>query len=136
MIQLAKHLEATTGSHEYLELLRQHEKTRIVRLGKEFRKWCKEQMERSNVKERTRKEHKDRWTGKVTHGYLQKRIEADQNIDTEKTNQWLNLRFLSHIEGYVSAIQEQELFLFSAINHRHQRHQLKIATSTENSDIS
>ena len=45
----------------------------------------------------------------MTHGYLQKRIEADQNIDTEKTNQWLNLRFTSHIEGYVSAIQEQEI---------------------------
>ena len=32
-----------------------------------------------------------------------------QNIDTEKTNQLLNLRFTSHIEGYVSAIQEQEI---------------------------
>ena len=35
MIQLAEHLEATAGSHEYLELVRQHEETRIVRLGKE-----------------------------------------------------------------------------------------------------
>ena len=32
-----------------------------------------------------------------------------QNIDTEKMNQLLNLRFTSHIEGYVSAIQEQEI---------------------------
>ena len=109
MIQLAEHLEANAGGHEYLELVRQHEETRIVRLGKEFRERCKEQTESSNVKERKRKEHRDRWTGKVTHGYLQKRIEADQNIDTEKTNQWLNLRFTSHIEGYVSAIQEQEI---------------------------
>ena len=106
---LAEHLEATAGSHEYLEVVRQHEETRIVRLGKEFRERCKEQAESSNVKERKRKEHKDRWRGKVTHGYLQKRTEADQNIDTEKTNQWLNLRFTSHIEGYVSAIQEQEI---------------------------
>ena len=109
IIQLAEHLEANAGSHEYLELVRQHEETRIVRLGKEFRERCKEQTESSNVKERKRKEHKDRRTGKVTHGYLQKRIEADQNIDTEKTNQWLNLRFTSHIEGYVSAIQGQEI---------------------------
>ena len=108
MIQLAKHLEATAGSHEYLALVRQHKETRIVRLGKEFRERCKEQTESSNVKERKGKEHKDRWTGKVTHGCLQKRIEADQNIDTEKTNQWLNLRFTSHIEGYVSEYKSKK----------------------------
>ena len=109
MIQLAEHSKTTAGSHGYVELVRQHEETRIVRLGKGFRELCKGQTESSNVKERKRKEHKDRWTGKVTHGYLQRRIEADQNIDREKTNQWLNLRFTSHIEGYVSAIQEQEI---------------------------
>ena len=84
MIQLAEHLEATAGSHEYLELVRQHEETRTVRLRKEFRERCNEQTKSSNIKNRKRKEHKDRWTGKVTHGYLQKRIEADQNTDTEK----------------------------------------------------
>ena len=70
MIQLAEHSEITAGSHQYLELVRQHEETRIVRLGKVFRERCKGQTESSSVKERKRKEHKDRWTRKVTHGYL------------------------------------------------------------------
>ena len=30
-------------------------------------------------------------------------------IDTKKTNKWLNLRLTAHLEGYVKAIQEQEL---------------------------
>ena len=84
MIQLAEHLEATAGSHEYLELVRQHEETRTARQRNKFRERCNEQTESSNIKNRKRKEHKDRWTEKVTHGYLQKRIEADQNTDTEK----------------------------------------------------
>ena len=47
------------------------------------------------------------------HGYLQKQkqIDNDDSIDPfeKATNSWLQLRFSSHVEGYLMAIQEQEL---------------------------
>ena len=89
--------------------MKQHEEESISRLGKELFIRGKECLNSSNAKEGTRKEHEERWKGKETHGYLQKTLEQDQTIDMKKTNQWLNLRLTAHVEGYVKAIQEQEL---------------------------
>ena len=36
---------------------------------------------------------------KVTHGYIQKKIDQDPVIDTDATNKWLDQRFSAHIEG-------------------------------------
>ena len=65
--------------------------------------------ESSNVKEGTRKEREEKWKRKVMHGYLQKTLSEDETIDMKKTNKWLNLHLPAHTEGYITAIQEQEL---------------------------
>ena len=61
------------------------------------------------VREGTRKEREEKWKRKVTHGYLQKTLSEDETIDMKKTNKWLNLHLPAHTEGYITAIQEQEL---------------------------
>ena len=59
--------------------------------------------------EETKQIHKKVWKEKDAHGYHQKQIEERENIDTSKTNNWMNNRFTSHIEGYICAMQEQEI---------------------------
>ena len=58
----------------------------------------------------TRKEHEKNWKGKVTHGYFAKKLEEDETVDISKTSKWMNLRLTTaHIEGFITAAQEQEL---------------------------
>ena len=63
----------------------------------------------SDVTEGTKKIHKKEWIGKVTHGYHQSQIEGQEEIDPEQTNNWLNLCLTSHLDGFVCAMQEQEI---------------------------
>ena len=63
----------------------------------------------TNIKNNAKKEHGEKWKNKVTHGYMQKKIDQDPEIETDATNQWLDQRFSAHIEGFICATQEQEL---------------------------
>ena len=86
-----------------------HERQTIGRQGKEFIQRRESYQKCSNVKQGSMKEHEERWKGKVTHDYLQKRLEKDETIDMKTTNSWLSLKLSSHIEGFMAAVQEQEL---------------------------
>ena len=108
-VGLKKHLDEVACKHSLLELIEKHEKEKIGRVGEEFLKRRKEFQESSNVKQGTRKEHEKNWKGKVTHGYLAKKLEEDETVDISKTNKWMNLRLTAHVEGFITAAQEQEL---------------------------
>ena len=109
MVGLMEHLEQAAEEHSLLKLVEEHERETIRRLGKEFIERREVYQESSNVKEGTRKEREEKWKRKVTHGYLQKTLSEDETIDMKKTNKWLNLHLPAHTEGYITAIQEQEL---------------------------
>ena len=85
-VGLKKHLDEVACKHSLLELVEKHEKDKIGRLGEEFLKRRKEFQESSNVKQGTRKEHEKNQKGKVTHGYLAKKLEEDETVDISKTN--------------------------------------------------
>ena len=89
--------------------MEKHEKDKIGQLEEEFLKRHKEFPQSSNVKQGTRKEHEKNWKGKVTHGYLAKKLEEDETVDISKTNKWMKLRLTEHVEGFITAAQEQEL---------------------------
>ena len=108
-VALKKNLDEVACKHSLLEPVEKHEKDKIRRLGEEFLKQRKEFQESSNVKQGTRKEHEKNWEGKVTHGYLAKKLEEDETVDISKTNKWMNLRLTAHVEGFITAAQEQEL---------------------------
>ena len=109
MVGLMEHLEQAAEEHSLLKLVEEHERETIRRLGKEFIERREVYQESSNVKEGTRNKRKEKWKRKVTHGYLQKTLSKDETIDMKKTNKWLNLHLPAHTEGYITAIQEQEL---------------------------
>ena len=87
-----EHLEKAGDTHGLLNLVKDHERSGIVRLGYEFKEWIKEISKSSDVTEGTKKIHKKEWVKKVTHGYHQTQIESQDEIDTKETNNWLNLR--------------------------------------------
>ena len=108
-VGMMQHLEEAAEKHSLLKLVKEHEEKSICRLGKEFIQRRKDHQNSSNAKEGTRKEHEQRWKDKKTHGYLKRTLEQDAFVDEKRTNRWLNLKLTSHVEGYIAAVQEQEL---------------------------
>ena len=40
---------------------------------------------------------------------MKRTLEQDEFIDKERTNRCTNLKLTAHVEGYINAVQEQEL---------------------------
>ena len=108
-VRLMKHLEEASELHSLLWLVKEHEKDTIWRLGKDFVKLREDDQDCCGVKEGTRKEHEKRWDKKETHGYLKRTPEQDEFIDKKRTNRCTNLKLTAFVEGYINAVQEQEL---------------------------
>ena len=107
---IAEHLEKAYDMNSIITLVKTHEKTNIIRLAAEFKElYMKENKVNINMKEEIKKEHEKAWKDKVTHGHYQGEIEKDNEINENDTNAWLKQRLSSHLEGFICAIQEQEL---------------------------
>jgi hypothetical protein len=64
-------------------------------------------------------EHEKKYQEKVMHGYIQRKIEQDNQIDKTRSQSWLKDRYLtSHFTAYACAIQEQEIATKYLINKR------------------
>ena len=121
IIALARHLERDRTKNHLLQNVYDHEQKRIIRLGKEYEglyhqeeqeegleRWDKSIIKR--VVDEMNKEKKDKWQEKVQHSYLLRKTKNNVDLDQKKSNIWLvNGKFSSHIEGYLFAIQEQEI---------------------------
>ena len=108
-IKLKEHLEQAAPSHNLLMMVKIHEQQGIMRLGDEFQQRIDRLQEHGTAAEKMKKEHERTWTEKVTHGYLQNKLNNNEFIDMKATNKWLDLRLTSHLEGYTVAIMEQEI---------------------------
>ena len=63
--------------------------------------------------------HHKKFISKVMHGYFNRTIEKDQKIDHKTSKSWTkNRKLTSHFEGYIAAIQEQEIPTKYLINKR------------------
>ena len=108
-IGLMKHLEEGTNGNTLLELVTISEKEDILRLGKELGKRLNDMQDNGKDTERVRKEQEKKWKEKITHGYLQRQTQEDDCTDQKASQNWLKLRLTSHVEGFVMAVQEQEI---------------------------
>ena len=108
-IKLKEHLEQAASSHNLLMMVKIHEQQGIMRLGDEFQQRIDRLQEHGTAAEKMKKEHESIWTEKVTHGYLQNKLNNNEFIDMKTTNKWLDLRLTSHLEGYTVAIMEQKI---------------------------
>ena len=69
----------------------------------------KNYLEKSKIK--IKNDHLDNWIKKPQHGFLMRTRGQVTNIDHKYTNKWMKTStFSSHVEGYICAIQEEEIF--------------------------
>ena len=108
-IKLKEHLEQAAVSHNLLMMVKMHKQKGIMRLGDEFQQRIDRLQEHGTATGKMKKDHERIWTEKVTHGYLQNKLNSNEFIDMKATNKWLDLRLTSHLEGYTEAIMEQEI---------------------------
>ena len=81
-----------------------------MRLAKESNEmYMEESHDSNNMKDAIKRSHEKAWKSKVTHGYYLSQIEKEDDISKVETNAWLKKRLTSHVEGFIGAIQEQEL---------------------------
>ena len=63
------------------------------------------------TKQKLKNGHLQNWINKPQHGYLMRSRKQILDIDQENTNKWMTRsKFSSHVEGYICAIQEEEIF--------------------------
>ena len=73
---------------------------------------------REAIKHKLKQKHLEAWKNKPKHGYIFRKVEADQKIDTQASHNWLNTGLSSHVEGYATALQEQEIPTKATIKRR------------------
>ena len=94
-----------------LELVKIKELDNIIRIGESVKEQYSpgEGHGKDYIKNKIKEEHYNIWKRKVTHGFLEKKLMEDTTVDRSATNQWLKSNMLSHVEGYLVAMQEQEI---------------------------
>ena len=125
-IALASHIKRNTHSNGLLNKVYEHEQNNLMRVAAQL----KESLNISNeeqttkqlnqkVKMQLREDHLNDWQTKVTHGYNQTSIRENPDIDQTLSKAWLKKSNLtSHIEGYLFAIDEQEVATKETIKRR------------------
>ena len=122
IVSLKRHIAQDHDKNHYLENIYEHKKERIARLGEEYEKmYLEESTEQENarrtsktvsdkIKQNLEAENKEKWLKKPQHGYLQAKINNNDSIDRKASNLWIKEgKFSSHVEGFLFAIQEQEI---------------------------
>ena len=97
----------------------QHESDNLVRISTEIKKsFGLEDQHNSSpkdvgkaLKKCIKENHKKTWISKPQHGYLYRSYGTIPNIDKGYQHRWLSKsNFSSHVEGYIFAIQEEEIY--------------------------
>ena len=113
IMSLSEHIKSKSSSHPLLKLVVDHEKEKLLRVSNQIAESLKIKDNNStpkDIKKVIKDNHKINYSSKKQHGLINKK---QQNIiDSNKTltNSWLKLNGIpSHTEGYIIAIQQQEI---------------------------
>ena len=127
IIALKQHLHHSKERNQILNFVYDEERNNILRVGDELlQKYDlndqNEEQPKITSKRFTKADtnfHHKKFTSKVMHGYFNRTIEKDQKIDHKTSKSWTkNRKLTSHFEGYIAAIQEQEIPTKYLINKR------------------
>ena len=114
IIALHKHLEEASTWNSYLALVLQHEENRIVRVSKQLQTAFEVEDNQLNLSQATKnsikKQHLDTYQQKEQHGYVHRKQISNVGYSKPMNNRWLSTSgTISHSEGFVFAMQEQEI---------------------------
>ena len=115
MIALHKHLQEAAVKNRYIELVLSHEQNGLIRVANAFMEALGITGNNDNISAETKntikKQHKEAYEEKSQHGYIHRQQTASEGYNKKLTNKWLNNpNMISHTEGYITAIQEQEIY--------------------------
>ena len=114
IITLRKHLDVAAEKNPYLRGVITHEKDKLVRIAEEFAKALNVEENSENLshdaKCAIKKNHLTTYQAKSQHGFIHRKQEKIEGFNKRLTNNWINGKgLISHTEGYLFAMQEQEI---------------------------
>ena len=119
LVSISSHLKEKSPSNTYLSLVLEHEKESLVRVADQLIE-CFDIDANTNeppkklslkIKQKMKDNHLETWIKKPQHGYLFRTRKDANQVNESATHLWLKTSsFSSHVEGYISAIQEEEIF--------------------------
>ena len=127
IVALKQHLHRSKNRNQIMNYVYCAEIDNIIRVGNELiQKYNivpeNEEMPKATSKKFSKEDTKSqyqKYSSKVMHGYFNRTIEKDENLDQNSSKSWTkNRKLTSHFEGYISAIQEQEIPTKYLINKR------------------
>ena len=119
LVSINFHLMEKSPSNTYLELVFNPEKESLVKVANEFVQCFDIQAEPNEppkkrsfkIKQKMKENHLQTWLKNPQHGYLFRNRNDRNQVNESATHLWLKKSsFSSHVEGYLSAIQEEEIF--------------------------
>ena len=119
LVSINYNLMEKSPSNTYLALVFNHEKESLVRVANQFAQCFHIQEEPHEplkklsfkIKQKMKENHLQTWLKKPQHSYLFRIREDSNQVNETATHLWLKKSsFSSHVEGYLSAIQEEEIF--------------------------
>ena len=116
IISLARHIDVLAPKNPYIREVRRHEQLGLMRNSVEL---CQAfgitDMNREpkvvtmEVRKKMKENHAETHNKKPQHGYVERKQQSNTDINQELTYGWLRSNIPSHVEGYITAIQEQEI---------------------------
>ena len=119
VISISNHLKEKAVSNPYLALVLEHEKGSLIRVADQLtscfgvvpKETDTPKTISKQVKEQLKENHLQAWIEKPQHGYLMRTRKDVDRCNETATNGWLKKStYSSHVEGYVCAVQEEEIF--------------------------
>jgi hypothetical protein len=117
VVSLANHLQIKGKTNRLLSKVCIHESERLLRASVELKRaicgaeaiGLPENLA-TRIKARLKAGHVEAWLEKPTHGYLHREVKRKSSGSNPASNAWNLPPFMSsHLEGYLCALQEQEI---------------------------
>ena len=118
IVSISQHLKEHASSNQFLAAVLKREEKSLIRVANGLSSCFEIDPNETDspkhlgmqLKQKMKENHLKAWTAKIQHGYLfRTRLNVKDTSETH-TNAWLKKStFSSHVEGYICAIQEEEL---------------------------
>ena len=118
LISLSTRIKQAAPKHPFIKLVMEHETNSLHRVSDELLVAFQIDINKdtitktlsAKIKMEMKRHHQKSWLEKVQHGYLFKQRQKIKELENSETNAWLKYSTVSsHVEGYVCAIQEEEI---------------------------
>ena len=119
LVSISQHLKTEAPKNTFLASVMKHEDESLNRIAGDLstcfnitvNEFDSPKIASMKIKQRLKEHHLQTWNDKKQHGYLFRTRNTVDQIDVDLTNGWMKKStFSSHVEGYVCAIQEEEIF--------------------------